>query len=740
MPTPADIRPAGDNRQSRVLLASVGGLGFAAQVVLLRELLATFSGNELAAGVALAVWILCEALGAWLFGRAGDERAPVLLPWLGLASIAASLVGVPATILARPALRLLPSEAVGIPAVAGITLTVLLLPAASHGALFVAASACRKTGTRSPVSSVGLAYVWEGLGTFAAGLVASFVLLNRLPSLAVVALLALPVAATVTPRSRPLAGTFAATLLLIAVLAPGLERRAWAAAWPGQHVASVINTHYGKVVRLERAEQRTVLYDGAAVMNLPVADIERTEELVHLSLLAHAAPRRVLMLGQALGGFLAEALKHPVSGVTLVQLDPALSRELEVAGGGAVRAQLADARVHYLSADPVTFLRRSSDTFDCIIFTDATPATISANRLFAVEFYALCRARLRPGGILAIPGPGSSTQLTPGVRAILAVRKRSLETAFPYVALLSADFPLFLASGVPLWTRPDTLSTRLCRLGIPTRVIDSAYLTNLLGDFRTTMLTRELSQPQEHAARLNTWAVPTELFLNVARESRLASAASGQWYEALGRTPTWFAWLFVALLAATGLIGARARGKRFVAGLAVFTSGMVGASVMVLSVIGYQVRFGSVYSGVSLLVAAFTLGTVFGGIAGTRPSTNRASGLLFGAADIALLACAASQPVLARTGSAADFLIVLCLAGACLGLQFALAGALLHARGVGRRTGMLSSLDLAGGFLGGLGTALFLLPVYGLVTAALVAAGIKLASLLGQLPVRPAAN
>ena len=49
---------------------AIGCLGIAGQLVLLRELMAAYGGNEFSAGVTVAVWILCEALGAWLAGHA----------------------------------------------------------------------------------------------------------------------------------------------------------------------------------------------------------------------------------------------------------------------------------------------------------------------------------------------------------------------------------------------------------------------------------------------------------------------------------------------------------------------------------------------------------------------------------------------------------------------------------------------------------------------------------------------
>jgi spermidine synthase len=51
----------------------VGASGLIAQVLLLRELLVSFYGNELTVGIILANWLILEAIGALILGRANQE-------------------------------------------------------------------------------------------------------------------------------------------------------------------------------------------------------------------------------------------------------------------------------------------------------------------------------------------------------------------------------------------------------------------------------------------------------------------------------------------------------------------------------------------------------------------------------------------------------------------------------------------------------------------------------------------
>ncbi len=751
-------------RSSAFWLAAIGCLGIVTQLVLLRELMAAYGGNELSAGVTVAAWIICEALGAWLAGRFRSSPDSSLLSVL---SIFFSLAAVPAAVLIRPALGILPGETLSIPLLLLATFAVVLPPAASHGALFVTAAAHRKQG-------IGSAYLWEGIGTALAGL-ACFLLLNRLPSISVVALSALPlVAATgsgqVQARTRWKSWTLGIAAVAVAVLAMPVERWTWGVAWRGQRVAAVTSSAYGRIVLLERAGQRIVLYDGTPVLTMPPTSVERIEELSLLPVLMHPAPDRVLVLGHDLSIPAAIARFRPDIEVTTVQLDPLLARtslaalccesSLVAHHSSLITSRCGSSLLpppfSLITADPLSFLRNARDTFDCIILTDDSPSSLVSSRLFSSEFYRLCRSRLASGGVLATPGPGSPTGLSPDVAALLSIRLASLQTAFENVLPVAADFPLILASDRPLNLAAESVVARLPHLSEPPALLDSSYATSLLDPFRQQVLASFLApHPSPLTSRPSSLTLPRELFLNMVRENRLVSPAFGAFYLRLGSSSfvlrsSFFAILIGAALLTLGLVGTYSRGHAFSRGFAILTSGFSGAAVSSLLIFAWQVRFGSVFSGIALLVTGFMLGSVLGAGLGTRrlcvPRPSFAV-LSFIVADVALASCAAAVLALTRGGPAGFLIAANCLAGACLGFQFAVAGnagaanrqsPIASRQSAARRAGVLTALDLAGGSLGGILTALVLVPILGIDTAALCAGAVKLASALVQLtPTRP---
>jgi len=125
------------------------------------------------------------------------------------------------------------------------------------------------------------------------------------------------------------------------------------------------------------------------------------EMIAHVLLMAHGAARDVLIIGGGDGGTLKEVLKHPVERAVMVEIDGeviALSRRhLPAVSDGA----FDDPRASVLVMDGTRYIAEIADKFDVIII-DSTDPQGPGEPLFTPAFYAACRARLRPGGMIAV--------------------------------------------------------------------------------------------------------------------------------------------------------------------------------------------------------------------------------------------------------------------------------------------------------------------------------------------------
>ncbi len=179
-----------------------------------------------------------------------------------------------------------------------------------------------------------------------------------------------------------------------------------------------LDGHYGLAVRLDRvllrkqtpfqelvvAEAgplgRMLLLDG----NIQVTEFDETgyhEMLVHVPLLSHPAPQRVLVAGGGDGGTLREVLRHPeVRHADLCEIDGEVIEAGRRFFPGLTRS-LDDPRVSVHVADATGFVRDNPEGWD-VILVDSSDPVGPAVGIFDDAFYRDLRRALRPGGLTVI--------------------------------------------------------------------------------------------------------------------------------------------------------------------------------------------------------------------------------------------------------------------------------------------------------------------------------------------------
>ncbi|MBI2748720.1 MAG: polyamine aminopropyltransferase [Burkholderiales bacterium] len=149
--------------------------------------------------------------------------------------------------------------------------------------------------------------------------------------------------------------------------------------------------HYGKIFRLDgynmTSEREEFVYH---------------ENLIHPALTAHAAPKKVLVIGGGDGGSSEEALKHPsVEQVTLCEIDADVIRVAKEHFFAVHRGAFDNPRLKVLVGDGMKFVRETHERFD-LIALDLNDPMGPAEALYSTEFFQQCRAALAPGGALVL--------------------------------------------------------------------------------------------------------------------------------------------------------------------------------------------------------------------------------------------------------------------------------------------------------------------------------------------------
>jgi spermidine synthase len=171
----------------RILLITVvvtGLSGIIAQVILLRELLVSFLGNELSIGIILASWLILEAAGAFFLGKLieGVKRLVEFFIFLGLLS---SLSLIPMIYFAR-IIRGIPgfgaAWGVGLGHMVLYSLLIFFPVSFTHGGIFLAGCKLYSNYGVTNERTIGTVYIFETIGTVIGGAAVTFVLIPYLHS------------------------------------------------------------------------------------------------------------------------------------------------------------------------------------------------------------------------------------------------------------------------------------------------------------------------------------------------------------------------------------------------------------------------------------------------------------------------------------------------------------------------------------------------------------------------------
>lgn len=156
-----------------------------------------------------------------------------------------------------------------------------------------------------------------------------------------------------------------------------------------QHLVIFQNAVLGKVMALDGVIQTT-----------EADEFIYHEMLTHVPLLAHPAPRRVLIIGGGDGGILREVAKHRgVEHITMVEIDGSVVAMCKEHFPGHSAGAFDDPRLKLVIDDGMNFVANTTERYDVII-SDSTDPIGPAEVLFSENFYQACHRCLHEGGVM----------------------------------------------------------------------------------------------------------------------------------------------------------------------------------------------------------------------------------------------------------------------------------------------------------------------------------------------------
>jgi len=757
-------------------LLLMGFTGTIAQVILIRELLVTFYGNELSIGIILANWLILEAVGSFFLGRVGSKQGRSIKAYATLqftiavflplaiygARVVKSMLGIP------------PGEMVGFLTVFYSSLLLLAPLSLAGGAHFTIGCRLYSNLTKEAAPSIARVYIFEAIGAVIGGLLLTFLIIPYFHSVEVALvvsglnLISAIFLITFFRKSSANLGaksglTFlgrSTYFLLIGVImlasisyvlfssyAEKIHNISAQNQWQGHDLKHYQNSNYGNIAVTKRGGEFTFYSGGIPIITAPHPDEAFVEELAHMPMLFHDSPRKVLIVGGGAGGLINEVIKHPVDRVDYTEIDPKIIEAVEKFSTPLTESELSDQRVGVHHVDGRLFISQSKEDYDVIIVNLPDPSTLQLNRFYTIEFFKAANERLSQGGILAITCPGSLSHMGEELANLNACVYRTLHDVFPYVRAIPGESNLFLASLSPeiSMAEPDLLAQRLQKRALQTKLLTDFHIRYKLDKARASWFLNSLDQVPE--VRINRDLAPSGLFYDISLWSDLVSDRFGSVFKLMGKANLWVFLIPLAIFMVAFLAVRRRIPKLGAASVAVaiITTGFTGMAFNMVLILAFQSLFGYVYQMIALLIAAFMVGLAIGGTIMTRlmSQITNSKSLLIKLESLVLVYSILVPAVLivfhSYIGQPAIFalvqgviLVLSLVCGVLVGTEFPLANK-IYLRGTGRVgevAGAMYACDLMGAWAGALIVSIWLIPVLGIVNTCVLIACLKVASLI----------
>jgi spermidine synthase len=489
-PLPIAANPPADHEKHpvrrRVLcaLALSGATALGAEVVWTRVLALLLGGTVYTFSILLAVFLgglgLGSTLGASMARRVGDPRRA--LGWTQLLLVPA--IAWTACMTTRslpywptnPSLSLSPWFNLQLDLVRA--LWAVLPGAVLWGASFPLALACLASDTADSGRVVGGAYAGNTLGAIAGSLLFSLVVIpwggTQVAERLLIALAGISAALLLVPRrgapepSEPAWPRAITALVLVGALtgaaAWGVGGIPWGLAAYGRYLATYGNrlapgitaepqvptsggppdlycTYLGEglngtvAVSMGTSGVRSFHSAGKVQASNDPRDMRLQRMLGHLSALVHSRPESVLVVACGAGVTAGSFVVHPeLRRLVICHIEPLVPQRITPMFDRENHGVLRDPRTQVVFDDGRHFIRTTQEKFDLITSDPIDPWVKGCAALNTVEYYEMCKSRLKPGGVVSLWVPLYENDIR-SVRSLVATFFR----VFPNGLLFSND-------------------------------------------------------------------------------------------------------------------------------------------------------------------------------------------------------------------------------------------------------------------------------------------------------------
>ena len=595
----------------------LGFLSSISQIILLKEFLISFYGNELSIGIILSFWLFWVALGSYSGNRintllVSHEKAFKVLIFVF------SLINIITIILIKFS-RFILNTPVGeyetILQLSIFSFLVLSINCFSIGLLFSLGATIVKKADIFLWESTNKSYAFESLGSVFGGILFTFVLQKLFTHLEILLLLlTLNIFLLIRKSFYKIIPIIILMLTLYYsnTLEESINKIRWKYINDEMEYIVSKDTKYQNFAILKLNDVYSIYSDGKPYLNIP--DKYNSEFTVHSIFTQSKNPKNILLIGGGMVGLLNEILKYDVKKVDYVDPDIDFFYLIEPYLDSSLIRSLYDKKINIVEYDGRDFVNKTKNKYDVVILFISDPTTLNQNRFFTVEFFNGVKSILTDDGVFSISFTSSEDYFGEELKQYNASLYHTFKTVFPYNIIIPGTKSFLIGAKVDNLLTYDynKLTERYISRNINTEYFSEYFFNqmfiknhvdfvlNTLENCTNVKINKD-NEPITYYFNISLWNKMTKTnFLNVNTISSISS--SDIYYFILLSS------IFFIVLS----INNKEKTKKYLLYLIIFWTGFLGIIISLIIIMNFQTIFGSIYESYGVLISMAMLGLFIG--------------------------------------------------------------------------------------------------------------------------------
>jgi spermidine synthase len=681
-------------------------LGFTAilsQIVLLREFLLVFGGNELVCGLVLANWMILTGTGAFIgrvtrkTGFSGNFVFYALILLALITPVTVFLINNFKNIVFEPGI------VIGLFQILYSTLIILLPFCFLSGFLFTFLAT--RLSLNMKTNLIEKAYAFESIGSIIGGGLFSFILVYFLTTYQILGvLLSVNILTGIVLAFRLRFGFYKIFLLVFAIamvmvfFITDFDYFSKKALFRNQKLIFLKDTPYGNLAITSSGDQKNFYENNILLFN--TYNTIANEEAVHYAMVQHRDPKNVLLISGGISGITDEILKYNVTKIDYIELNPWIFRI-----GRKFTESLEDNRINAIETDARLFLKKSSNKYDIVLINLPEPSTAQINRYYTIEFFRLLKKRLNQDAIVSLSLPPTANYITREAARVNSVIYKTIKQVFKEILIIPGEKNFCIISD-------SKLSIKIGEL-IEDKEIENVYVNRYyIDDDILKQRSNYILSNISHDVNINRDFRPISYFNQLLF-----------WISQFNINLNVFLVISVIVLFALALLISRFNPVN----LGMFTTGFTASSVEVILIISFQIIYGYVYQTLGIIITIFMAGMATGALLRKRffpvPEVRHYYILQFSLAIYSVILpfiiifteTLSTLPNLVHI----IFFILTFVASVIVGFLFAIA-TLVQKDAISEISAKVYSVDLLGAALGALIISILLIPLLGIIYTGII--------------------